>query len=297
METLESLSRRIGSTEELASLVGTMKALSSVNIRQYERAVASIRDYDATVERGLHVVLRARGFGQERRTPGPRRSAAFVFGSDHGLCGRFNDESAEFALERLDRLGVAPEDRVLAAVGARAAARLRDLDAPADTELAAPGSVAGLEEAVRDILVRVDRWREARGVWRVLLVYRRHRADDDQRLHAEQLLPIELERFRRLAGRPWPSRRIPTFTMEAEALLAALLRQYLFVAVYRAFAESAASEHASRVETMQAAERNLDERLDALHAELHRRRQDAITAELLDVVSGFEALTADDGGS
>jgi F-type H+-transporting ATPase subunit gamma len=80
--------------------------------------------------------------------------------------------------------------------------------------------------------------------------------------------------------------------MDPERLFAALLRQYLFVACFRAFAESAASEHASRVATLQGAERNLDERLQDLRRACQRRRQDAITAELLDIVSGFEAQCA-----
>jgi F-type H+-transporting ATPase subunit gamma len=79
--------------------------------------------------------------------------------------------------------------------------------------------------------------------------------------------------------------------MDSERLLSALLRHFFPVALFRAFAESAASEHASRLQAMQAAGRNIEERLDDLRAEFHRRRQDAITAELLDIVSGYEALS------
>jgi F-type H+-transporting ATPase subunit gamma len=77
--------------------------------------------------------------------------------------------------------------------------------------------------------------------------------------------------------------------MAAPALLASVIRQYLFSSVYRAAAESLASEHASRLLSMQAAERNIEEHLEAQHAEFRRRRQEAITGELLDIVSGFEA--------
>lgn len=77
--------------------------------------------------------------------------------------------------------------------------------------------------------------------------------------------------------------------MAQEVLLSRLLRQYLFVSLFRACAESAASEHGSRLSAMQAAERNLDERLESLTQVQRRARQDSITAELLDLVSGFEA--------
>ena len=79
--------------------------------------------------------------------------------------------------------------------------------------------------------------------------------------------------------------------MEPGALLSSLVRRHLFVTLYQAFAEALASEHASRLSAMQAAERNIEDHLDELRAELARTRQEAITAELLDIVGGFEALS------
>jgi len=87
---------------------------------------------------------------------------------------------------------------------------------------------------------------------------------------------------------------IPTFRMGWEPLFAALVRQYLFVSLYRAFAESLASEHSSRLATMQAAEDNAEERLDDLQMRFNRQRQNAITEELLDITSGYEALSTSD---
>ena len=78
--------------------------------------------------------------------------------------------------------------------------------------------------------------------------------------------------------------------MDWDALFSALVQQYLFVALYRACAESLASEDASRLAAMQNAERNIKDRLDELHAEYHHQRQNSITAELLDIVAGYEAV-------
>jgi F-type H+-transporting ATPase subunit gamma len=69
-----------------------------------------------------------------------------------------------------------------------------------------------------------------------------------------------------------------------------VLRQFFFMALYRAFAESLAAENASRLASMQAAERNIEEALEKLRLDYHRRRQSDITEELLDVLSGFEVL-------
>ena len=71
-----------------------------------------------------------------------------------------------------------------------------------------------------------------------------------------------------------------------------MVRQYLFVSLFQACAESLASENASRIAAMQAAEKNIEERLEELQGQYNHLRQTAITEELLDVVTGFEALAS-----
>jgi F-type H+-transporting ATPase subunit gamma len=77
----------------------------------------------------------------------------------------------------------------------------------------------------------------------------------------------------------------------SERTLPALVREYLFVSLFRACAESLASENASRLAAMQRAENNIDELLEDLNRTFHRLRQSGIDEELFDVVSGFEAMT------
>ena len=73
--------------------------------------------------------------------------------------------------------------------------------------------------------------------------------------------------------------------------LRALIREYLFVSLFRACAESLASENASRLAAMDRADRNIDEMLGTLNDSLHRLRQSQIDEELSDVISGFKALS------
>jgi F-type H+-transporting ATPase subunit gamma len=83
--------------------------------------------------------------------------------------------------------------------------------------------------------------------------------------------------------------------MDWRRLFSALIRQYLFVALYRAFAESLASENASRLASMHAAEKNIQSHLSRLTVDYHQGRQQLITEELLDIVAGFETLTKEEG--
>jgi F-type H+-transporting ATPase subunit gamma len=74
------------------------------------------------------------------------------------------------------------------------------------------------------------------------------------------------------------------------ATLRALIREYLFISLFRACAESLASENASRLSAMERADKNINDLLEQLHGSFHQLRQSSIDEELFDVISGFEAL-------
>jgi F-type H+-transporting ATPase subunit gamma len=82
------------------------------------------------------------------------------------------------------------------------------------------------------------------------------------------------------------------YTVDTGHLFQALIREYLFVSLFRALAESLASENAARLASMQVAERNIEDRLKSLTSQFHQCRQTAVTSELLDIISAFEALKA-----
>ena len=89
------------------------------------------------------------------------------------------------------------------------------------------------------------------------------------------------------AGRPGT---LPEVMGGGTATLRALIREYLFISLFRACAESLASENASRLAAMERADKNIDELLENLNGTFHRLRQSGIDEELFDVISGFEAL-------
>lgn len=107
------------------------------------------------------------------------------------------------------------------------------------------------------------------------------------------MLPFDQTWLQSLQASTWPTRVLATFTMASEQLFSALLREYFFVSLFRACAESLASENASRLASMQAAQKNIAELLDELTMQYQQERQTSITNELLDIVSGFEAISAE----
>ena len=87
--------------------------------------------------------------------------------------------------------------------------------------------------------------------------------------------------------------KLPEVAGMASPTLAALMSEYLFVSLYRACAESLASENAARLEAMQRAEKNIDELRNDLSFLFNRLRQNSIDEELFDVIAGFEAIRRD----
>jgi F-type H+-transporting ATPase subunit gamma len=291
METIEGLKRTIESTEDLQSVVKTMKSLAAVKIRQYEKAVEALEDYNKAVEMGLRVVLQeGRNTREQRPAKVKPRLGAVIFGSDQGMCGQLNDQVVSHALNAMDKLGVTADRRRLLAVGVRAAARLESEKQAIEEVFTLPGSVTGINAKVQELLLRVENWTYEHSLYQVFLFYSRQLSGATYRPHMVRILPVDGQWLNQIKKNPWPSRMLPLFTMDRNQLFSALIRQYLFVSLFRAFAESSASENASRLASMQGAERNIRERLAELKNRFHQQRQMSITEELLDIVSGFEVL-------
>jgi F-type H+-transporting ATPase subunit gamma len=291
MQTLDSLRRKISSAEDLHSIVKTMKALAAVSIRQYEKAVESLVEFHRTTELGLHVVLSGGAdisYHEELAHQGP--VGAIIFGSDQGMVGQFNEQVASFAIEALQQLSQ-PEELSAIAVGIRVLPRLEESGITIDEVLNLPGAVTGISRMAHTLLLSIDGWQSRKGIKRVFIFYNRPASGASYRSQSVRLLPLELERLKHIETKHWLSRTLPIYTMEREKLLSALIRQHLFVVLCRACAESQASENAARLAAMQSAEKNIDERMNELSMLYHGQRQNTITSELLDIVSGFEVLS------
>ena len=289
MPTLDSLRRNVATVESLQGIVRTMKTLAAVSIRQYEQAVAAVADYERAVRLGLAAVLGGAPlhFQSVPAAPGRREPMVglVVFGSDHGLCGRFNQDLAEHSRAALASLHTG--DHRILAVGVRLAAVLANMGLRPEQTCYTPAAATGIVPTLRQILPVLEEWRNA-GMERLLLCQQRPQASMRPAPQTLALLPLDPAAFHR--PRPWPGRSRPGYYGDREKLLATLLSEWLFITFFRACAESLASEHASRLLAMQSAERHIEDQLTVLHTLYHQQRQEAVTTELLDVIVGFEAL-------
>lgn len=289
ISSAEALRRKLADAQDLAAVVRAMKALAAGSVGQYERAVQALDDYERTLERALAARLRhtPQPLGAARSRQAGTLPSAIVFGSDQGLVGRFNEAlMARFSA----RFAAADAAGPIWAVGERVHALLVDAGFPQVRLLWVPTTVQSITPLVDHLLVEIEAARERSDVQIVHIYYNRQTATAAHEPAERRLLPLDDAWLARRVAVPWPTRNPPQVIDERPGMLSMLIRGYLFAVLFRACAESLASENACRLTAMQRAERNIDDRLESLQRQAQAMRQTAIDEELFDLIAGSEAL-------
>jgi F-type H+-transporting ATPase subunit gamma len=290
-DTLVSLRRKLTGAQKLEGVVRTMKAVAASSIGQYEAAVSALADYERCVNLGLSVCLRAScsvGFEQVPRRDGAS-VGAIVFGSDQGLVGRFNEVIADFAMQTL---GAMAGEKTFWAVGERVYNQLRDAGMPLAGHFTVPNSVAGITPLIAQIQLEGEAHR-SKGEYSQLYVF--HNRFDSAAPYEpvrQRLLPLDASWRQSLTRLDWPTANLPEILSGRDTTLTALVREYLFISLYKACAESLASENGSRLAAMERAEKNIKSLSAELRQSFYRLRQSSIDEELFDVIAGFNALSS-----
>ncbi len=289
MDTLESLRSKSEGAKDLKSVVSAMKAMAASNIVQYEMAVNSLADYYHTVALGIVAYFKAEKVEaiNKKTLKKENRIYAIVFGSDQGLVGRFNDSMADFVTSSLHLLQCEKEIWV---VGERVQLLLSDAGLPAAKLYVVPSDVNVITPLVTEILDKSQEVGNNGMINEFFIFHNQPKSREGYQPVMQRFLPLDEKWKASLQQLKWPTNLLPQVAGNSSDTLLALIREYLFVSLFKACAESLASENASRLDAMQRAEKNIGDLQDDLNKKYHRLRQSSIDEELFDVVSGFEAL-------
>ncbi|MGR9051110.1 MAG: F0F1 ATP synthase subunit gamma [Gammaproteobacteria bacterium] len=286
------LRRKIAGADDLKSVVRTMKALAASSIVQYEEAVRALVDYAGTVDSALSVCFRRRTAVVGEVIGGSkteRRIGIIVFGSDQGLVGQFNEVVAEYALTKMQEL---PAPRIVWSVGGRVDAQLGEAGVGVTGSFDTPNSVAAITPLIGRLLLETETQQLSHDSSLYLFHNRpQSGADAVYQPVCLRVLPLDAAWRNHFAETPWPTDNLPEIVGDFRDTLKALIREYLFVTLFRACAESLAAENAARLAAMQRAEKNIERLLDDLNRAFHQIRQSSIDAELFDVIGGYESMT------
>jgi F-type H+-transporting ATPase subunit gamma len=313
MANVRDYRTRIRSVKSTQQITRAMKLVSAAKLRRAQDRILAARPYARKMLQVLSsLALRAHPERHpllERRPED--RVLVVVVTADKGLCGSFNtnivNKARSFLNDLLGRPGSAtqpPPKRAVQVdlIGRKARDWFRRRDYPVRNVRIDLFRDVRFEDA-RDIASNLIDNYSAAEIDAVYLVYNEFKSVMQQRVVLEQLLPIPKETFgpgafaagAGAAAGPaaWSDDAQPEdyiYEPDQETLFAALLPRHVTTQVHRVLLESSAAEHGARMTAMENATRNAGEMIDSLTLQMNKIRQAAITKEILEVVSGAEAL-------
>ena len=279
MTRLTKIQSHIASMDELLDIVGAMRSLAGMRVQESQHALPGIRSYADSMATaiGSALLLMPQPVTEAHQRRG--RCAAILCMAEHGFVGGFNErmlEAAEATLNASDMLFV---------LGSRGAAlayeRGREMawTRPMATRLAgAPDAVNSL---TNELYARIARGEIAR----VEVMFARYRQGAASMIEHRLLLPLDTAS---LAAKS--ARQVPLHNLAPRPLLEKLIADYVFALLTEAAVESIASENAARFAAMESAHDNVSKKLAGLQENARQARQTEITSELLDLMTGAEAL-------
>jgi len=281
MSNRRQIERQIQTIEGLRDIIHCMRSLAATYLSRAEERLDGVRAYADTIGRAIEDCL----FGREIRLPESRsrNTAILSFFSEQGLCGRFNEVMAEAAVKHAPTVD-APHFIV---VGKRGPGLLRREKLPILAELPSTTSPDGVDAVIHEIAKVVLELHGRDAFAQLYLLYARYLSPGRIQPTFERVLPLDLTPWREAEkARTAP----PHLALSRLGLLWELVHEYAFISLYRAFTESLAGENGMRLQSMEAAKSNIEDTLDELQLRARIQRQNDITEELLDIVSGAEAL-------
>lgn len=279
MTRLAEVEAHIGNMRELFDIVGAMRSLASMRVQEAHRALPGIRRYAATMATAIGDALLLMPEAAPNGGTASGHRAVIVCSAEHGFVGGFNQRLID-AVEQANDAGDA-----LFILGSRGAALAQEHGRKIAWTHPMATRPDGVPETVRRLAAELYR-RLARGsITLVDIVFARHPPSGAAAIERQTLLPVDLVALtRRPAAQP------PLHNLPPHALLEALTADYVFAQLTEAAVESLAAENEARFAAMTAAHDNVSQKLDELRQQARQARQDEITTELLDLVTGAGAL-------
>ena len=289
MPSLLDIRRRIRAVKSTQQITKAMKMISASKLRRAQDRVIGARPFALQMQRVLNSVASrvdpsTHPLLAEREPDPSAKIVLIVITADKGLCGGFNTNIIKAASSFVVSTGA--QGVALGLVGRKGRDFFRRRGFEVRIEEVGIFQRVRYADAQRIAQAAIEEFTSGRAS-KVFVVYNEFKSVMQQRVVTEQLLPIQMGSDPRDAqGGQTPYRYEP----DPAQIFADLLPKHIEIQVYRALLESAAAEHAARMTAMDAASKNSGEIIDNLTLYMNKVRQAAITREIIEVVSGAQAL-------
>ena len=293
MPSLKDLRLRINSVKSTRKITSAMKMVAASKLRRAQTAAEQGRPYAARMER----MLGALATGMAGQSGAPRLMVGtgkdqvhllIVITGDRGLCGGFNSSIARAARQTAQSLIAEGKTVKIMTVGRKGRDQLkRDFSAQLVDGIEGIGKKGVTFAEVNEIADKVLAMFEEGAFDVATVIYNRFQSVISQIVTRQTLIPLPVPAVEEKKD---SSGAIYEFEPDEETILADLLPRNLSVQLFRALLESNASEQGARMTAMDNATRNAGEMLQKLTVKYNRSRQAQITKELIEIISGAEAL-------
>lgn len=296
MASAREMRLRIKSVKNISQVTRALEAVSAAKVRKAIQALTATRSYATkawqvlrhiTNQPGslnLHPLLTARA--------NPKNALVIVMTADRGLAGAYNTNIIRYVLQRFDKYRLPVKYITVGRKGRDLLLRMRKPVLADFSNLpAAPkfSSVSAIGRLVVDDFIKGE-------VDEVFLIYTDFVNMARQVTTMKKLLPLEIENAKQLVQEFEPltgAAAAYEFEPDQKEILDEMIPRFTALQIYQAILESQASEHAARMVAMRNATDNAKELVGALQLEYNKVRQQTITNDILDIVGGAEALTAE----
>jgi F-type H+-transporting ATPase subunit gamma len=280
MIRLSDLQARIQSLGQLQEVVTALRSVSAARLQQAHAVLDSIRQYTVVIQEALSDAARGSPLPPHAEFA-QSRGCVIAFGSEHGFVGAFNERVFEHAAIQRK-----PGDHLLV-IGSRAALIAAERREQVIWTCPMASHIGAIDDVALRVAEELSRAGAGADIGRVILVYTRSSGAATWRIVTETIVPFDLRPY-------WPRQAEappPLSNLGLKALLDGLVEELLFAQLTHAAVESFASESSARLSSMESAGDNVASKLDDLRRIERELRQEEITTELLDVITGAEAIT------
>jgi F-type H+-transporting ATPase subunit gamma len=295
MPSLKSLRLRIRSVKSTQKITSAMKLVAAAKLRRAQEAAEAARPYAERMERMVGAIAKGFADGQGappllRGTGGDKTHLIVAYTADRGLCGAFNGSIVRHVRNMAIKLQRDGKTVKILAVGRKGNELLRrDLGKSIVGSITGIGRKTVVYSEAQQVATKISELFAAGEFDVCTVVYNRFQSAMTQIVTAQQIIPLPVPEADAGAKAKGPE-AVPIFEPDEEDILAELLPRNLAVQLFRALLEHAASEHGARMTAMDSATRNAGDMIDRLTLNLNRSRQASITKELIEIISGADAV-------
>jgi len=294
MANLKEIKRKIGSVKNTQKTTNAMKLVSSAKLRRTEELAKRSRVYAAKLTELLNEIAQKMQKASEdgldnvyfKEVANPKTVDIVFITADKGLCGGFNAQTIKRVNQLIAEYKAEDVKVRLRAVGRKGIDYFKFNNVELNNEIIGLSAAPDYAQAAEFINEVSDAYVNGE-TDRIIMVHNGYVNMISQEIREDQVLPVDPSKLELNA--------VSTSELEVEpddddTLLDALVKRYVEYSMYYALIDSLAAEHSARMQAMDAATKNAKEMVKSLTVQYNKARQEAITTELIEIISGMESM-------